>query len=425
MQVTADAQVTEPLKKTPWAADSVERRILSELKGYEHNSRTHTDAQVAQIAASIREWGWTVPVLIDETNTIIAGHARVLAAKQSGLTEVPCVVARGWTEDQKHAYVIADNKLTLNGGWDQAMLSSELQHLGAVGFDLDLTGFDEPELAALLAAGYKGLTDPDNIPELQALEISKPGDIWILGSHRLMCGDSTVKDDVDRLLSGIQPSLMVTDPPYGVEYDGSYRSDNPLKAGKVTNDSRKDWREAWTLFPGNVAYVWHASYFISTVQESLEAAGFEIRCQIIWAKDRFAMSRGHYHWQHEPCWYAVRKGATANWAGDRKQTSLWNIPAREDNGHGHPTQKPVECMRRPIQNNSNLGQAVYEPFNGSGTTIIAAETTGRVCYGMEIAPKYVDVAVRRWQTFTGQEATLERTGETFNQRQALQEQSAA
>jgi DNA modification methylase len=210
---------------------------------------------------------------------------------------------------------------------------------------------------------------------------------------------------------------MVTDPPYGVDYDPGWRTraglkHNKEKLGKVANDNRADWREAWALFPGSVAYVWHAGRYASTVQDSLVAEGFDVRSQIIWAKDRFALSRGHYHWQHEPCWYAVRNGP-ANWNGDRKQSTLWQIPAREGTGFEHGTQKPVECMKRPIENNSSPGQAIYEPFSGSGTTIIAAEVTGRSCHAVELMPQYVDVAVERWQAFTGESARLEADGRSF------------
>jgi DNA modification methylase len=241
--------------------------------------------------------------------------------------------------------------------------------------------------------------------------------VWLLGRHRLLCGDSTVKADVAKVLGVVQPHLMVTDPPYGVEYDPGWRKEAGLKRnkerlGKVANDNRADWRAAWALFPGSVAYVWHAGRYASTVQDSLASVGFEVRSQIIWAKDRFALSRGHYHWQHEPCWYAVRNGP-ASWNGDRKQSTLWQIPAREGPGFEHGTQKPVECMKRPIENNSSPGQAVYEPFSGSGTTIIAAEITGRACHAIELMPQYVDVAVERWQAFTGDNARLEPDGSTF------------
>jgi DNA modification methylase len=240
--------------------------------------------------------------------------------------------------------------------------------------------------------------------------------VWLLGRHRLVCGDATEPETVAKCLNRVTPHLMVTDPPYGVEYDPAWRAKagvnlSRAKLGKVANDDRADWREAWSLFPGSVAYVWHAGRHASTVQESLQAAGFEVRSQIIWSKERFALSRGHYHWQHEPCWYAVR--GSANWQGDRKQSTVWHINAREDQGLGHGTQKPVECMKRPLENNSSPGQAVYEPFSGSGTTIIAAEMTGRSCHAIELSPAYVDVAVRRWEGFTGATAVLEGDGRAF------------
>src|SRR5882757_5810589 len=404
--------------KAIWPADRIERWPIGRLVPYARNARTHSDAQVGQIAASIREWGWTNPVLVDEEGTIIAGHGRVLAARKLRIADVPVMVAAGWTEAQKRAYTIADNKLTLNGDWDQELLGLEIGELEVLGFDLDLIGFSDDERAALAARLTEGLTDPDVVPDLPSNPVTRPGDIWVLGTHRLICGDSTSQDDAARLLVGVAPHLMVTDPPYGVSYDPSWRKRagvnlNPLKLGKVANDDQADWREAWALFPGSVAYVWHAGRHTSEVQQSLEASGFEMRSQIIWAKDRFALSRGHYHWQHEPCWYAVRGSAGANWSGDRKQSTLWTINAREDDGHGHGTQKPVECMRRPIENNSSPGQAVYEPFSGSGTTIVAAEMTGRSCFAIEIDPAYVDVAVLRWQAFTGETAMLEGDGRSL------------
>ena len=393
-----------------WPADKVERRPLASLIPSARNARTHSDAQVAQIAASIREWGWTMPILVDEAGTIIAGHGRVLAAARLGLDQVPVMVARGWTEAQKRAYLIADNKLGLNAGWNEELLRIEMADLMTMGFELPLMGFSERELSALNASGNPGLTDPDEAPDAPAVPVSRAGDVWTLGRHRLLCGDATSETDVAMCLGAVRPQLMVTDPPYGVAYDPKWRAyadvnKNRGKLGKVANDDRADWREAWALFPGNVVYCWHAGKHASEVQVSLEAAGFEMRTQIIWAKDRFALSRGDYHWQHEPCWHAVRKGAGGHWLGDRSQTTLWQIPAREDKGHGHGTQKPVECMRRPIENNSSPGQAVYDPFVGSGTTIIAAEMTGRACHAIEIDPAYVDVTVLRWQDFTGAQAT--------------------
>ncbi len=401
-----------------WPADKITRRPVAELIPYARNARTHDAEQVDQISASIREWGWTTPVLVAEDGTIIAGHGRVLAARKLCLKEVPVMVAEGWSEAQKRAYALADNKLALNAGWDNSLLGLELTELEGLGFELDLTGFDIDERAALTANLTQGLTDPDVVPELPDNPVSQSGDIWVLGRHRLLCGDSTCSEGVEKLLSGITPHLMVTDPPYGVSYDPAWRKRagvnlNPLKLGKVANDDRDDWREAWALFPGSVAYVWHASLHTSEVKQSLQAADFDIRSQIIWAKDRFAFSRGHYHWQHEPCWYAVRGTSGANWTGDRKQSTVWTIPARDDDGHGHGTQKPVECMRRPMENNSSPGQAVYEPFSGSGTTIIAAEMTGRSCFAIEIDPAYVDVAILRWQDFTGQQVVLDGEGTSF------------
>jgi DNA modification methylase len=391
---------------------------LDRLVPYARNARTHSDAQVAEIAGSIRAFGFANPILVGEEGDVVAGHGRLAAARQLGLREVPIVVLRGLSEIQRRQLVLADNRIALNAGWDLEMLSLELKDLSALGTDLSLLGFDEKELeAALTPAGTAGLTDEDEAPDVADMAVSRLGDGWCLGAHRIACGDCTDREAVAALLSEVVPHLMVTDPPYGVDYDPAWRAraglnKNKGKLGKVANDDRADWREAWRLFPGDVAYVWSAPGPLQVKSlDGLAAAGFEVRQQIIWAKDRFALGRGHYHYQHEPVWYAVR--SKAHWTGDRSQTSLWQIKAREDDGHGHGTQKPVECMRRPIVNNSSPGQAVYDPFLGSGTTLIAAETTGRVCLAMEIDPLYVDVAVKRWQAFTGRTATLQSDGRNF------------
>jgi len=414
---------TKSTAETAWPADKVERRAVADLIPYARNARTHSDAQVAQIAASITEWGWTTPVLVDETGSIIAGHGRVMAARKLGITDVPVMVAAGWSEAQKRAYVLADNQLALNAGWDAEMLKVELTDLAGAGFDVGLIGFSEDELAKLTADKTEGLTDPDAVPEAPANAVSVLGDTWVLGKHRIRCGDSTSADDVAALLAGVSPHLMVTDPPYGVEYDADWRNkakraDGSViggKAlGKVANDDKADWREAWALFPGDVAYVWCAPGPLNcTVHDSLVSCDLIPRMQIVWAKSQFAIGRGHYHAQHENCWYAVRKGGTGHWSGDRKQSTLWQIAKPAKSETGHSTQKPVECMKRPIENNSSPGQAVYEPFSGSGTTIIAGEMTGRAVYAMELNPPYVDVAIKRWQDFTGQKATLESDGRTF------------
>jgi len=326
-------------------------------------------------------------------------------------------------EDDRRAYRIADNKLTELSEWDDPILRDEIALLLTVDYDLGLLGIVDEDLEALLRDPDQveggAVEGEDDIPEPPATPVSVLGDLWQLGPHRLICGDSTAADVVGRLLGNVKPQLMVTDPPYGVEYDPSWRNQagaaKTKRTGKVLNDDRADWREAWLLFPGDVAYVWHGALHSSTVAESLMAAGFNVRSQIIWAKDRLVLSRGDYHWQHEPCWYAVKKTGKGHWAGDRKQTTLWQIANKDQDADTvHGTQKPVECMRRPMLNNSSPGQAVYEPFMGSGTTLIAAETTGRVCYGVELSPAYVDVAIERWQAFTGEEVVLAETGESFS-----------
>lgn len=389
---------------------------IDSLIPYARNSRTHSDAQVAAVAASIREFGFTNPVLVRGDGTIVAGHGRVLAARKLGMSEVPCIDVSHMSEAQMRAYVIADNKLAEQAGWDDDLLKIEIAALSDTGFDLGLIGFSQDEIDAMMAdAGTTGNTDPDAAPEPPVNPVSRLGDVWVLGRHRIICGDSTIATDVERLLGGVKPHLMVTDPPYGIEYDADWRNHAMCADGKVMNDHLADWREAWALFPGDVSYIWHAGVRSNEVADSLVACGFEIRAQIIWAKNNLVISRGHYHPKHEPCWYAVRKGATGHWAGDRKQTTLWNIDKPMKSETGHSTQKPVECMRRPIENNSSPGQAIYEPFSGSGTTIIAAEQTGRCCYAIELNPAYVDVAVRRWQDFSGGGATLEGDGRTFDE----------
>lgn len=407
----------------PWPADKVERWPIAKLTPYARNARTHTDEQIAQLVASIKEWGWTNPVLVDEAGGIIAGHARVLASQRLSLTEVPVMVATNWTEAQKRAYVIADNKLASNAGWDMDLLRIEVADLQLSGFDTDLMGFSDLEIADLTADRNAGLTDPDEVPEPPAEPVSRLGDVWLLGKHRICCGDATSEADVALALGGVKPHLMVTDPPYGVNYDPSWRNslDTVKRSlGTVGNDNRADWRDAWSQFPGDVAYVWHSGTKAHVVAESLLATDFEIRSQIIWAKPHYAISRGHYHPQHEPCWYAVR--GSGHWTGSRQEGTVWRIDngtfqggvqKPENRKSGHSAQKPVECMKRPIENNSSPGQAVYDPFVGSGTTIIAAEMTGRSCHCLEVSSTYVDTSIVRWQNFSGGTATLEATGQSF------------
>ena len=406
-----------------FAPRQIEVWPIEQLRPYAKNAKIHGEAQVAKIAASMAKFGWTVPCLVADDGELIAGHGRVLAAGALGLTEAPVIRLGHLDEAERRAYRIADNKLTELGEWDEAMLRDEIAVLLAEDFGLDLLGFSDEDLNALLQDPEKvgddsAVDGEDDVPEPPATPVSVAGDLWQLGPHRLICGDSTSADVIGRLLGSVKPLLMVTDPPYGVEYDPSWRNQagaaKTKRTGKVLNDDRADWREAWSLFPGDVAYIWHGALHAATVADSLIAAGFNIRSQIIWAKDRLVLSRGDYHWQHEPCWYAVRAKGKGHWAGDRKQTTLWQIANKDQDVETvHGTQKPVECMRRPILNNSSPGQAIYEPFMGSGTTLIAAETTGRICYGVELTPVYVDVAIERWQAFTGEEAVLTDSGESF------------
>jgi DNA modification methylase len=405
----------------------VETWPLERLIPSPRNARTHDDRQVAEIAGSIRAFGFTNPILANDRGDVIAGHGRLAAARLLGHTEVPVIPLSGLSEVQQRQLMLADNRIALNAGWDVEMLALELKDLVAVGADLSGLGFTKQELAAALRPAQAGLTDENEIPELVGPAVSEPGDIWVLGAHRLACGDCTSAEAVAGALGDLRPNLMVTDPPYGVNYDPSWRHragvNKSKRRGKVRNDAAADWGEAWKLFTGNIAYVWHGALHATTVAESLTRNGFAIRAQIIWAKERLVIGRGDYHWQHEPCWYAVRsKGA---WTGDRKQTTLWAIASGgQDQETAHGTQKPVECMRRPILNNSSPGEAVYDPFLGSGTTLIAAETTGRACVAMELDPRYVDLAVRRWQSFSGQAAVLLADGRSFGQVSAARQGKA-
>ena len=416
-QVAGDSQ--DELSKGQAGPLSLDVWPVGRLIPSPRNARTHDDKQVAEIAGSIRAFGFTNPLLVNERGDLIAGHGRLAAARLLGLKEVPVITLKGLTDIQQRQLMLADNRLALNAGWDLELLRLELQDLSSLGADLKVLGFTAQELSeALQPADTLGLTGEDEVPALADKAVSKFGDVWQLGPHRVICGDCTDPDTVERVLAGAEPVLMVTDPPYGVDYDPTWRHragvNNSKRVGKVENDSRAEWGAAWALFPGRIAYVWHGALHAPTVAESLTQQGFTIRAQIIWAKERLVIGRGDYHWQHEPCWYSVRdKG---HWLGDRKQTTLWTIPTGgQDVETQHGTQKPVECMRRPMLNNSAAGEAVYEPFLGSGTTLIAAQATGRICFAVEINPVYVDVAIRRWQAFTGLQAVLERDGRTFDE----------
>ena len=326
----------------------------------------------------------------------MAGETRYTAAVLIGLTAAPVVTIPA---RQARAFRVIDNRTSELTSWDTDFLPDALAGLD----DLDIFSFDD----VLPLAVTVGKTDPDDIPETPKNPVSRVGDIWTLGKHRLMCGDATKPEHVERLLDGAEPDLMVTDPPYGVNYDATWRyttgiSTKGIATGKSTNDDNPDWQAEYSLFSGAIAYVWMGSLTLPVAALGLDACGFIRRSLIIWDKGHIVISRGHYHWRHEACWYAVRKGAQAHWKGGRNASTIWEIDNPRKSETGHSAQKPVECMQRAIHNHKG---DVYDPFVGSGTTVIAGEQEGRIVYAIEIEPAYVDVTVKRWEDFTGRKAT--------------------
>jgi DNA modification methylase len=383
---------------------------VEKLIPYVRNSRTHSDAQVAQIAASIKEFGWTNPILVDGENGIIAGHGRLLAARKLGAKEVPVIELSHLTESQKRAYVIADNQLAMNAGWDTSMLTLELADLKESEFDLDLIGFDAKELEKLLEPEQvDGLTDEDAVPDAPEEPKTKLGDIYQLGNHRLMCGDSTSIADIETLCGGQLVDMWLTDPPYNVAYEGS----NGLK---IQNDNMADdqfrqfLRDSYVaadavMKPGAVFYIWHADLEGYNFRGAAKDAGWVVRQCLIWKKSSLVMGRQDYHWRHEPCLYGWKEGAGHLWASDRKQTTILEFDKPSRNGE-HPTMKPVDLFAYQMLNNTKGGDIVLDSFGGSGTTMIAAEKHGRHSRLMELDPKYCDVIVKRWEDFTGKKAVL-------------------
>jgi DNA modification methylase len=432
----------------------IERWPIDRLVPRATNPRTHSREQIASIAASIREWGWTNPILVGADDDSIAGHARLLAARKLGMEEIPVIVLRHLSPAQRRALVIADNQLAIAGaGWDEEMLRIELATLHEEDYNLELVGFADVELARLLEAqeATPGLTDEDAVPDVPQVPISRPGDLFILGAHRLICGDCTQPQVVAHLLGNTKPFLLVCDPPYGISLDSEWRDRaglngcGPAEASymkhrteghtetTISGDTRADWSEAFELVPTlEVAYVWHASVFTREVLDGLLRIGFLYPQQIIWNKGRIVLTRTHYWYQHEPCWYVRKKNAP--WHGKAGENStIWDAASPKfifgsgikEEKFDHPTQKPMDVMRRPILNHTLPDQAVYDCFLGSGTTLIAAEQTGRLCYGVELDPKYVDVIVRRWQQYTGKQAVHEADGRTFDVIAAEREMKAA
>ncbi len=397
----------------------IEQVKIDALIPYARNSRTHSDAQVAQIAASIKEFGFTNPVLIDETGSIIAGHGRVLAARKLSIADIPSIRLTHLTDAQKKAYVIADNKLALNAGWDDEMLAVELTDLKDMGFDLDLTGFSTDEIEALLApVGTEGLTDEDAVPEVPEAPVTVLGDVWLLGKHRVMCGDSTSIDAVEKLMNGQKADMVFTDPPYGVGYTGGLQNSAKGLRGNsrdmIKNDDIDLYEEAVkiaSLICNGPVFMFYADTVPFGLYRGIEKVGGDVVALLIWKKKGgYGALGASYKANHEPCVIWKPKGAKLNFIGSTTETRIW-----EEDKEGvtklHPTQKPVAIPERAIRNHQ--ANVVLDMFGGSGSTLIACEKTGRINRSMELDPKYCDVIVQRWQEFTGQTATLESNGNPF------------
>jgi site-specific DNA-methyltransferase (adenine-specific) len=390
----------------------ITQKKVESLIPYINNSRIHSDEQVAQIAASIKEFGWTNPILVDGANGIIAGHGRLLAARKLGYKEVPTIELADLTDTQRKAYIIADNRLALNAGWDNEMLTIELNDLLADGFALELLGFDPKELNALLEPEVvQGLTDEDAVPDVPEEPKTKLGDIYQLGNHRLMCGDSTNVEAVVELTGGAGVDMLLTDPPYNVAYEGKTKESLTIQNDSMGNDQfRQFLRDAFVtadtvMKKGAVFYIWHADSEGYNFRGACYDAGWKVRQCLIWKKSSMVMGRQDYHWKHEPCLYGWKDGAGHLWATDRKQTTILEFDKPSRNGE-HPTMKPVGLFEYQMLNNTKGGDVVLDLFGGSGTTMLAAEKHGRHGYLMELDPKYCDVIVKRWEDFTGKTAVL-------------------
>lgn len=399
----------------------IEKISIDKLIPYANNARTHSDEQVAQIAASIREFGFNNPVLIAEDDTIIAGHGRVMAARKLNLSEVPCLRLSHLTETQRKAYILADNKLALNAGWENNLLSLELTELADSGFDITLTGFTQEEMDALKPIEVtEGLTDEDATPEVPEKPVTRLGDVWLLGKHRLMCGDSTSIEALETLCSGQLVDMWLTDPPYNVAYEGKTKDALTIKNDSMgDSEFRQFLRDCYVaadavMKPGAVFYIWHADSEGYNFRGAANDAGWKVRQCLVWKKQTMVMGRQDYHWKHEPCLYGWKDGAGHLWASDRKQTTILEFDRPSRNGE-HPTMKPVALFEYQMLNNTKGGDIVLDSFGGSGTTLVAAEKNGRIARLMELDPKYCDVIVKRWQDFTGKKATLESDGREFDE----------
>jgi DNA modification methylase len=392
------------MKQKAWPADNVIRRKVSALVPYARNSRTHSPEQIDQIAASIKEWGFTTPILVDTDGQIIAGHGRLLAAQKLSLDEVPTMTAEGWTDAQKKAYVIADNKLALNAGWDNAMLAVEMQELGDMGFDLDLTGFGKDEIGALFPNETAGLTDEDAVPEVPVVPVTVEGDVWVLGRHRLMCGDSTSIDAVDKLMAGQKADMVFTDPPYNIDYQGVKDKREKIKNDKMADeDFVKFLRNS--LMGCETMYVCCSWQYAGLFKQAMTDLARAPKAMIVWNKVNPAQHLDKYFKQHEIIFYYGDFGGQKTLRGD-----VWEMKRQKNTVH--PTMKPVELIDMAVVDQPNK-TVIYDAFGGSGSTLISCEKNHRDCRMMELDPKYCDVIVKRWQDFTGQEATHAETGQTF------------
>ena len=403
-------------------ATSIERWPVDKLIPYVRNARTHSDGQIAQIAASIKEFGFINPILVGTDAVIIAGHARLSAARKLGLEAVPVIIIDGLNENQRRALVLADNKLALNAGWDEETLHLEIEALRTAEYDLGLIGFDDEELRQMLEEQEvaAGLCDEDAVPELAEAPVSTSGDLWLLGEHQLLCGDATLRSNTDKLFAGNAVDLVFTDPPYNVDYEGYTEDRLTIKGDRMTPEQFRQFLQATFVSyrhivkPGASLYVCHSSSWQREFQNAMETAGLEVRCQIIWAKNTFAWGFGRYKFQHEPIFYGHVAGQKDPWYGDKSQSTLWQEKKPAAN-RIHPTAKPVELVERALVNSSKAGDLVADLFGGSGSTLIGCERLGRKARLMEIDPKYTDCIVRRWQTFTGKSATLDVDGRTFEE----------
>jgi DNA modification methylase len=403
-------------------AHHIELWPIDKLIPYARNPRTHSDVQIAQIAASISAFGFNNPILVDRKSGIIAGHGRLLAARKLQITEVPVIVLDHLSELQKRAYILADNQLALNAGWDEELLRLELAAFQEEDFDVSLIGFEDQELARLLAAqdAAEGLTDEDAVPELPQIPVSAAADLWILAKHKLLVGDATNQADVARLMAGDAADLVFTDPPYNVDYEGYTQEHLKIKGDRMSDTDFKEFLEAAfrsyrsIVKAGASLYVCHSSSWQREFQNALELADFEIRCQIIWAKNTFAWGFGRYKFQHEPLFYCHVAGEKDPWYGDKSQSTLWEEKKPAAN-RIHPTAKPVELVERALLNSSKAGDVVVDLFGGSGSTLIGCERRNRKARLMEIDPKYADCIIRRYQEYTGKQAVLEGDGRSFDE----------